>query len=431
MRPIYNDCPTPTAHKRLLEVHRLWHQAADNYNDPDGFRTYFNATLQALRNVTFAVQSEKNNIPNFDEWYPQWQDKLKSDSVLKWVNDARVTVVHKSDLETQSTALITIHTNLPIFNAQITVPPCLNSEEIISYVLHKGIPIPVVAPEFVLTVERQWVVPELPGLELLNALAHAYSMLCLLVDEAHRFIHSSLNSCSTSDNLSCYDGFTGSLYDIPVCMTTNKEIRTAHLSYPDINLISPVSTRVDYKPEIANKAIKRYKLDSSLKKQMKQAKDIFSFAEMLVEMSIKVLAKDKFHLLTVFIKCKDRYQIRALLPKTRTEKYVLWRQIAGEVRKIRADGIIIIAESWYVPEDEYRMRGVPPELHPSRKEVLTVTVATSTGEYKEYITEFTRGVLGQIKFKPTHSCIDVIPYYLEPVYSVWGVKLPSDIAIDD
>jgi len=424
-RPVCNDCPTPTAHSRLLEVHRLWHQAADNYNDPDGFRTYLNATLQALRNVTFAIQSEKNNIPNFDEWYPQWQQRLKSDSVLKWVNDARVTVVHKSDLEIYSSASITIHTNIPIANAKVSVPPCLNSEEIISYILHKEIPIPIVAPEFVLTIERQWGVSELPGVELLQALAHAYSVLCLLVEEAHQSTNSSLNSCRFVDNLYCYNGFSGSLDDIPVCMMVNKEIRTANLSYPDGNIMSPVSEAVHFKPETTKKALKQYRVDKSLRKRMEQSTDIFSFATVLIDMSKKVLAKDKYHLLMVFIKYKDRYEIRNLFPTTKTEKYILWKQVANEVRRIGSDGIIVIGEAWKVPEDEYRKKSVPPELHPSRREALTVSIATANGEYLEYTTEFSRNVFGKIKFQPTYTSNDGVPYYLAPIYNVWGIKLPT------
>ena len=30
------ECPIPRAHQRLYDAHRLWHQAADQYDDPDG-----------------------------------------------------------------------------------------------------------------------------------------------------------------------------------------------------------------------------------------------------------------------------------------------------------------------------------------------------------------------------------------------------------
>ncbi len=78
-----NKCKIENTHKRLLESHRLWHQTLDNYFDPEAFRVYLNATIQALRNLTFALQNEKSEITGFDEWYTKWQDKMKKDSVMK------------------------------------------------------------------------------------------------------------------------------------------------------------------------------------------------------------------------------------------------------------------------------------------------------------------------------------------------------------
>jgi hypothetical protein len=51
-----SECPIPNAHRRLEEAHRLWHRAAESYDDPDEFRTNLNALLQALRSVTFVLQ---------------------------------------------------------------------------------------------------------------------------------------------------------------------------------------------------------------------------------------------------------------------------------------------------------------------------------------------------------------------------------------
>jgi len=56
------DCPIPTAHVRLSELHLLWHQAASSYYNPALFRANLNAAIQASRNVTFALQAEKANV---------------------------------------------------------------------------------------------------------------------------------------------------------------------------------------------------------------------------------------------------------------------------------------------------------------------------------------------------------------------------------
>lgn len=89
--------PIPNAHGRLSQAHRLWHQAADEYNDAEGFRTNLNSLIEALRNVTFVLQNEKAKIPQFDEWYSSWQARLKADKIMSWLHEARTTIVHKSD----------------------------------------------------------------------------------------------------------------------------------------------------------------------------------------------------------------------------------------------------------------------------------------------------------------------------------------------
>jgi hypothetical protein len=62
-------CPIPGTHNRLREAHRLWHQAADQYADPAGFQPNLNATIQALRNVTWVLQKEHAAVPDFEPWY--------------------------------------------------------------------------------------------------------------------------------------------------------------------------------------------------------------------------------------------------------------------------------------------------------------------------------------------------------------------------
>ncbi len=63
------NCPIINSHNKLIETHILWHQTADFYQDPQRFNANLNATIQSLRNITFALQSEKDVIPNFHIWY--------------------------------------------------------------------------------------------------------------------------------------------------------------------------------------------------------------------------------------------------------------------------------------------------------------------------------------------------------------------------
>jgi hypothetical protein len=83
-------CPIPRTHRRMRHAHELWHQALQSYHAPEKFHANLNATIQALRSVTLMLQNEKAVFPDFDEWYGPWQQKLKDDTLSKWLNDARV-----------------------------------------------------------------------------------------------------------------------------------------------------------------------------------------------------------------------------------------------------------------------------------------------------------------------------------------------------
>ena len=84
-----SHCPIPKTHRRLEEGHLLWHQALDNYQDPVAFRANLNASIEAFRNVTFVLQNEKAEFPDFDSWYGPRQARLKADSAAKWLHEAR------------------------------------------------------------------------------------------------------------------------------------------------------------------------------------------------------------------------------------------------------------------------------------------------------------------------------------------------------
>lgn len=55
----------------------------DNYHDPYAFRYELNAFIQALRNITFMLQSEKSRPPSFKDWYVFQQEKMRSDAHME------------------------------------------------------------------------------------------------------------------------------------------------------------------------------------------------------------------------------------------------------------------------------------------------------------------------------------------------------------
>lgn len=76
----------------------------DNYHEPFAFRYELNAFIQALRNITFMLQSEKSRPPSFEDWYTTQQQKMRSDAHLRRFVGARNLIVKQSMLATASKA---------------------------------------------------------------------------------------------------------------------------------------------------------------------------------------------------------------------------------------------------------------------------------------------------------------------------------------
>ena len=180
-------CPTPMAHARINEAHRLWHQTSDNYDDPDGFRGNLNACIQALRSVTFVLQKEKSRIHDFAIWYTGWQNRLKADTILNWLVDARNVIVKEGDLETRSRIRVAVLYNYlesPAF--EMNVEPLTPTKVIATQIRSQAISKKMIK-NGLLRVERKWISINLPNTELLEALAHSYGVLSSLINDAHIF----------------------------------------------------------------------------------------------------------------------------------------------------------------------------------------------------------------------------------------------------
>ena len=245
-------CPTPTAHKRLEEAHRLWHECLDAYQDPSGFRTYLNACIQALRNVTWVLQKEKRLIDGFGEWYPAWQTRMKHDEVMRWVVRSRNRLVKEGDLETESRAIARVIMSYQDAAAEveeglgrsrgtagpepegsqtvkeISAPPRYSLGDILRMVARQPIPRRVLR-QSTLTIERHWVERSLPQLELLAALSHAYGVLQRLVNDAHDRIGRPQGVVISHQNGIVIDPRDLHEGRLP-CMVTSRRRRTAAIS---------------------------------------------------------------------------------------------------------------------------------------------------------------------------------------------------------
>lgn len=57
-------------------------------------RFYFSAFVAAARSVTFALQSSIGTAGGFEEWYGQWQERLRADKLARFFHACRTDTQH-------------------------------------------------------------------------------------------------------------------------------------------------------------------------------------------------------------------------------------------------------------------------------------------------------------------------------------------------
>lgn len=95
-------CPVLNAHDKIEECDYFLFQMIRYYHISRLFRFYLNAFVKSFREITFMLQTYKNVIPGFSNWYAKKQEEFKNDRLLKWLSNSRTKVVHQDMLKTKS-----------------------------------------------------------------------------------------------------------------------------------------------------------------------------------------------------------------------------------------------------------------------------------------------------------------------------------------
>jgi hypothetical protein len=361
-------CPTPTAHKRVEEVHHFWHECAAGYQDPEEFRVKLNACIQAARNVTFAIQKEGNLIPGFDEWYPTWQEKMKSDPIMKWLNEARRRIVHEGDLETQSQAIVRLQIGYPDAAREVAeglpqsfrrgvkedppqfeVSPMATLDEILAEI--DAIPLPTrIRRESTISIERRWVDSELPDMELLDVLAHAYGFL-------NQIIHSAHKRAGIDHGLMI--NIEGERVPVPEleaeggrspCMVTSRAMRTVNFHTEKGTLATGGKMwSIESDSVQEERAARRYGLHNVVQAETKPT-SLIDLLPMYISIAQTIGHTGEEHgWFIFFFRGMTPVGREALLARDAADKRNLAQRIAEIVAINRIDGIIEVGEVWQAP----------------------------------------------------------------------------------
>src|SRR5258708_13928866 len=95
--------------RRLKDLGQTLANCSSTYFDPDAFRMNVNHFLQTARTVTFIIQKDKANIPDFAEWYDaNVLTPWSGDVVMEWARDSRNVIEKEGDLDLNSTLTVTL-----------------------------------------------------------------------------------------------------------------------------------------------------------------------------------------------------------------------------------------------------------------------------------------------------------------------------------
>jgi hypothetical protein len=398
-----------------MDCHVHWHAAADAYMEPETFRLNLNSLIQALRNVTFLLQSQKHDLTSFDDWYGAWQRAAKDDLVMRWAVSARNRIVKQSDLEMHSTALVRLSFDwLNEVEEAVEVPPHWTTHRTISSLLSA---VPELT-EGVVTIERRWVDVVLPSRELLEATRYAYGCLVRVVWLAHDAAGVTACDLSVRKPECVGPGLKESLQ----CMHQTDDDRRLHVDLSTMTQLTEELERIDLVPREVTDA--KYGV-------MRASGDAIRMLPQVTEMTKRMLSVDK-ELATVAWLLRGQHTADVLavpIPDQRS-KSVQMNRVADHVEQLNADGVIFVAESWLdladselvVGDRDIKLARPPKE----RGEGIWIAAITKDGRSAEAMTPFSRGGDGEIVFGPSTFSEGVLPNMLLPVLRRWDQMKSRD-----
>ncbi len=399
--------PLDTAYNRLDEVHRAWHSAFDGYHQIEDFRAGINTAIQALRNLTLTLQKQKENLPDFDSWYTEWQIKMKNNPILKEFHEARNIIVHQEDLILNSIATARTKGWLDFEKISFSFDPTNDSYSIAkgfydNYAKH----LPVqkeTKKRLVFEFERKWVYDKLPEYELLEAITQAYNFFQdMLKDANEKFL---IPEKEKIDGLSfCSNEFNDD--NRLKCMIITSQERCLSFNFEDGKILGGIQTqRIDRDENLIKKVKERYGDEWKSSDTLSLLEDLFTdeypFNQMklFTQVAIGNLKKDK-HLVpmsAIFTKKENPPVITSFVFANQEQKILAIDNIANAVIKNNAKHILLLIEAWVYKRDKENV-AVPSYYDTKNAKDVFQIYCLSTKDIKIITIPLVKNILGGITF---------------------------------
>ena len=189
------DCPIPSTHDKYVEAYYFLKQMVKYYHYPNEFRFNLNAFIQALRNITFILQSEDKKPFNFDSWYKHKKEEMSSNEMLRGFVEARNVLVKQNMLNSKTKIAVCVFKGL---KQKVSCSLETNPYEISTFAYNEKL-LDFARESYIgvfldkehstigdqLGIYREWVVDEIGDAEIVSICIKALNYMGELVKEVH------------------------------------------------------------------------------------------------------------------------------------------------------------------------------------------------------------------------------------------------------
>ncbi len=408
-----SECPLANVERRLEDAGNLWRKASDAYFEPSDFRLHLQASIQAFRSVTWILQSNKNAIKDFDNWYSNWQNLMRADPILRWLVEARNKIEKQGDLDAKSKLKATVSGSwFDSGSLEKELPPETRPKDI-GHLMVRG----SINEEALVKVERRWVDSNLPDSEILDALCHCHLTLRKLMSDAHSVLGS-----PSSRECSFFNRATKTNEELPEFMLNSQRPRVIWVRLKDGTSVSlQQNIQTFSRNDSANEeARKRYGFNDANVRAFKNARTFREECAAWFQHSKRMLEVDSYLIPTALVKTGKGMQLFQFRMNDRADKHIMLRDLADSCKRLDAIGVMFINEAWVAPA-KFAITGRHAIDCPDRGEAIVLHGLKQNGEAVCCLNIFTRRE-GRIYFGEDEITEGDVPSIMAPFVKVWKIE---------
>jgi hypothetical protein len=242
--------------------------------------------------------------------------------------------------------------------------------------------------EALIRFQREWSHPDLPGKELLEALAYCYGFLQQLLVDGHACLEG-----STIKECPFHTPIQRTSSRLPTEMQGGHSGRSAWYRLIDqtVSAFRLQATTMDIKND-SNILINRY--GEFKVPPPADSKDIWAKCDYLIKVGQHLLKRDGHLISSFFIEGDGLWMPISYQPHDRADKHAIVREVADFVALNRPEIVTFMAEAWISEYDLDNLPTVRPVNDPNRKEGISVDSLTRTGQMASVVSRFKRTEAG-------------------------------------